>query len=274
MLDYTGRTAVVTGFASGIGARTASLLVGLGARVIGVDRPGAVAPAELTALLAARIDADLSAPAGPAAVAERVDGPVHLLVNNAGVAATRPWREVLGVDLLAPRDLTRLLAPKFADAAAVVTVASQAGLRWRETAARSRALLAAETWGDAFALAADEPDIQRDCYAIAKEAVIVDALTLAAERTVPGLRANTVSPGTVQTPLLADFRTAMGNEVVEGAAAWAGRHATPDDIAAAIAFLGSDDAAWISGVDLPVDGGYGALVFTMMQSAAAEEAAR
>ncbi|WP_182346529.1 SDR family oxidoreductase [Tomitella gaofuii] len=272
MPDYTGRTAVVTGFASGIGARTTTLLAGLGARVIGVDRPGTDAPAQLRDVVAARIDTDLSTPEGPAAVAAQVDGPVHLLVNNAGVAATRPWREVLGVDLLAPRDLTRLLAPKFADAAAVVTVASQAGLRWRENVARSRALLAAEDWEHAFALAAAEPDIQRDCYAIAKESVIVDALTLAAERPVPGLRANTVSPGTVQTPLLADFRTSMGNEVVEGAAAWAGRHATPDDIAAAIAFLGSDDAAWISGVDLPVDGGYGALIFTMMQSAAKEAA--
>lgn len=270
MPDYTGRTAVVTGFASGIGAAAASLLSSLGARVIGVDRPGAAAPAELTALLAGRIDADLSVPAGPAAVADAVDGPVHLLVNNAGVAATRPWREVLGVDLLAPRDLTRLLAPRFAEAAAVVTVASQAGLRWRETLGRSRALLAAETWEDAYALAAAEPDIQRDCYTVAKEAVIVDALTLAAERTVPGLRAVTVSPGTVQTPLLADFTVAMGRGAIADAAAWAGRHADPREVAAAIAFLGSDDAAWINGVDLPVDGGYGALIHTMMQAAAAE----
>lgn len=264
MTDFTGRTVVVTGCASGIGARTTQRLADLGASVIGVDRPEASVPEELAGSLTALIRADLSVPDGPAQVVDRIDGPIDLLVNNAGVAATRPWRQVIGLNVLAPRDLTRLLMPKFGPAPAVVGVASQAGFNWRTTFERSRRLLATPDWEDAFALLATDPDIQENCYTISKEAVIVGAITLATQREVPNLRVNTVSPGTVQTPLLADFTVSMGEAAIAGAEAWAGRHATPDDIAEAIVFLGSDRARWINGVDIPVDGGYGAQILSMV----------
>lgn len=265
MNDLIGRTAVVTGFASGIGASTVTMLAGRGARVIGVDRPGVATPDALAPALAGTIEADLSRPEGPETVAAQVEGIVDILINNAGVAATRPWREVIGVDLLAPRDLSRLLLPKLGAAAVIINVASQAGLNWRSGYQRARALLAIPSWDDAFALLADDPDIQQKCYAIAKEGIIADTVALAAARPVPGLRANAVSPGTVETPLLADFTAAMGADVIDGARTWAGRHAAPEDIAAAIVFLCSGQARWISGIDLPVDGGYGAQIFSMMQ---------
>lgn len=266
MIDLTGRTAVVTGSSSGIGAAIADRLTERGAIVIGVDR---TVPPYGTAPAGGFIAADLSDPAAATAVAAQIRRPVHLLVNNAGVAATRPWREVIAVNAMAPRDLARALIPAFAEGAAVVSVASQAGYDWRRSFAARTALVEAADWEEAFALVADEPDLATRSYAIAKEALIVDTIRLAVARPVPGLRANTVSPGTVDTPLLPDFRTAMGPQTVDGAADWAGRHARPEDIADVVAFLASDAARWVNGVDVPVDGGYAAQIATMMLGAPA-----
>lgn len=262
MTNSRTRTAVVTGCATGIGAATAAKLAAAGVRVIGVDMPGgdqASMPG-----VDKLIHADLSTFAGVRGVADEVDGVVDILVNNAGVAATRPWREVLGVNALAPRDLTRLLLPKFSESPAVVSVASQAAYAWRANHVRARDLLAHEDWDEAFASFADHPDIQGSCYQISKEAVVVDMLDLVTEHHATGLRVNTVSPGTVQTSLLKDFSATMGEATIEGARAWSGRHAQPEEIADAIVFLTSPAASWISGVDLAIDGGYGAQIFKLM----------
>ncbi|WP_305093459.1 SDR family oxidoreductase [Prescottella sp. R16] len=257
MHDFTGKTAVVTGYASGIGAATAAALTARGATVIGVDRivPDSAPPVART------IVGDLSTSDGVRSIADAVDGPVDVLINNAGVAATQPWRTVLSVNTLAPRDLTRLLLPKFGADAAVVTTASQAGFQWQRNFTRADAFLAIDDWDAALDSVAGLPDIDRLCYALSKEAAIVYSGALAVEGKQIGLRSNTVSPGTVGTPLLPDFTATMGAAVIDGAAAWTGRHAAPEEIADAIVFLASPESAWISGVDLPVDGGYGAFVF-------------
>lgn len=267
-----GRTAVVTGAASGIGAQVARTLAARGARVVGIDRPQAAYPHDVADLLAADVRADLSRPDGPVDAAARVGDSVGILVHCAGVAATRPWREVVAINTLAPRDLTRLLAPRMAQDPAVVAVASQAGFRWRENYGRAQRLLAEDDWDRALATVADVPDIQAQCYGISKEALIVHTLGLAAERPAPGLRANAVSPGVVDTPLLPDFTTSMGAEAINGSRAWAGRHARPDDVADVIAFLCSPDARWVNGAEIPVDGGYGAMVTGLVLSSTTEAA--
>jgi NAD(P)-dependent dehydrogenase (short-subunit alcohol dehydrogenase family) len=71
-----------------------------------------------------------------------------------------------------------------------------------------------------------------------------------------GIRANVVSPGPVETNILADFETTMGREALEAARRSVGRHATVDDVVPVIEFLGSEQARWINGQDIQVDGGY------------------
>ncbi|QKT10259.1 SDR family oxidoreductase [Rhodococcus sp. W8901] len=257
MHSLNGKTVVVTGHASGIGAATAAQLTELGAVVIGVDR----AAADSGPLVARTVVGDLSTSDGVRAVADAIDGPIDVLVNNAGVAATQPWRTVLSVNALAPRDLTRLLLPKFGPRPVVVTTASQAGFQWQRNFARANAFLAIDDWDEALDSLADLPSIDQLCYSLSKEAAIVNSGNLAVDCKTLGLRSNTVSPGTVGTPLLPEFTATMGEAVINGAAAWAGRHAAPEEIADAIVYLASDEASWISGVDLPVDGGYGSLVF-------------
>ncbi|MDV6271397.1 SDR family oxidoreductase [Rhodococcus globerulus] len=257
MHSLNGKTVVVTGYASGIGASTASKLTELGALVIGVDRSDTGSAPRV----ARTIVGDLSTYDGVRAVAEAIEGPIDVLVNNAGVAATHPWRTVLSVNALAARDLTRLLLPKFGPQPVVVATGSQTGFQWQRNFARANAFLEIDDWSDALDSVSDLPDIDQLCYALSKEVAIVHAGNLAVEGKRVGLRSNSVSPGTVGTPLLQDFRATIGDELINRSADWAGRHAAPEEIADAIVFLASAESSWISGVDLPVDGGYGSFIF-------------
>ncbi|GAB2655018.1 SDR family oxidoreductase [Prescottella soli] len=270
MHSLTGKTVVVTGHASGIGAAIAAKLIDLGALVIGVDRTDTEsAPRPFNTIVG-----DLSTFEGVRAIADAIDRPIDVLINNAGVAATQPWRTVLAVNALAPRDLTRLLLPKFGQQPVVVTTASQAGFRWQQNFARANNFLAVDDWDDALDSVSNLPDIDTICYSMSKEAAIVNSGNLAVDGKHIGLRSNTVSPGTVGTPLLSDFTATMGEAAIDGAAAWAGRHATPEEIADAVLFLASDESSWISGADLPVDGGYGSLVFRTFVAPAVGRAGR
>lgn len=256
MLDFTGKTVVVTGCASGIGASTSHKLTALGAAVIGVDRTVSTERSVSSMVLG-----DLSTRAGVRSIADQIDGPIDALINNAGVSATLPWRTVLSINALAPRELTRLLVPKFAGDPVVVTTASLAGMNWMQSYPVTNAFLAIDDWDAALDSLQDFPDLQAHCYELSKEAAIVNAGNLAVEGRAIGMRSNSVSPGTVDTPMLPDFVSTMGEENINGAAQFTGRHATPDEVAAALIFLVSDEAHWISGVNLPVDGAMGAMVF-------------
>ncbi|HEX7827205.1 MAG TPA: SDR family oxidoreductase, partial [Mycobacterium sp.] len=76
-----------------------------------------------------------------------------------------------------------------------------------------------------------------------------------------GLRINAVLPGPVETPILVDFEESMGKDDLDGVKQLLGRHADPDDVASALLFLASDEARWINGHALVVDGGItGAIV--------------
>ncbi len=256
MPNSSGRRVVVTGAASGIGAAAASKLCASGAEVIAVDR---VASDDQS--LAQMVIGDLSTHAGVLAVADQIDGPIDALINNAGVAGTQPWRTVLSINALAPRDLTRALTPKFAPSPAVVTTASQAGFMWQRDFAKLNSFLAIDDWEAALDSLAGTPDLDTTCYNLSKAAAIILSGNLAVDGKHIGLRSNTVSPGTVGTPLLADFTATMGQDAIDGAATWAGRHAKPEEIADALIFLSSPESSWISGADIPVDGGFSSLIF-------------
>ena len=97
MPDFSGKTVVVTGCSSGVGAAAVTKLAAQGATVIGVDRVATTDPA-----VSRMVVGDLSTHAGVLAIAEQIAGPIDSLINNAGVAATLPWRTVLSINALAP----------------------------------------------------------------------------------------------------------------------------------------------------------------------------
>ena len=215
------RRAVITGAGGNIGRGLVAAFREAGYEVLATDQgEGDWTPLDLT-------DADAIA-----AFCERVEGPVHALVNNAGVASwNRPVGEtsaadfdrVLAVNLRAPFLLIKGLLPRFVPGeSAVVNVAS---LRWKMT------------------------DENNEPYSASKGGLygMTQAMAVSLGRS-HGLRLNTVSPGWIVPP-------GEGVRPEDDAIHPLGRVGRPPDIAAAALYLCSPEAAFVTGTDLIVDGG-------------------
>jgi len=242
-MRFDGRLVVITGGASGIGEACARMLAALGAGIVIADRnlPGAQALAGQLGGHAQALDVgDEAAVERAAAQIEAQVGPVSALVNSAGVLQRTLPPEELSIkewDLVARIDLrgTYLCCAAFGKhmaarrGGAIVNVASVAGM--------SSAPL--------------------HSYGPAKAGVISLTQSLAAEWGPKGLRVNCVSPGFTHTPAL-DKSMALRtlDRGTMSASTALGRLIRPDEVAAAVAFLASDLASAITGVNLPVDAGY------------------
>lgn len=242
-------TVVVTGAASGIGHATSTGLRQLGATVIGVDRVQAT-DVDLF------IECDLMDPeAIDALVGELPDG-VHGLCNIAGVAPSRPGHEVLTVNFLALRRLTMGLAPKLADGASIVNLASMAGNRWRDNIEQVKELLEVDWDSVEDFVERHRLDDGPRSYFLSKEAVIVWTMVNRWSWRDRGIRMNCVSPGPIETPILGDFLETLGDRAQESMRNME-RFGRPSDVAPVVAFLLSNESAWFRGANLTPDGGMG-----------------
>ncbi|HEX4108166.1 MAG TPA: SDR family oxidoreductase [Solirubrobacteraceae bacterium] len=241
-----GRTALITGGASGIGAATARRLAAEGARVaIGdIDETGARAVAAEFDGFATRLDVADTASVRVAvtAVTERV-GPIDVLVNNAGTdrfaffvhTDEELWDFVLGVNLRGVLAVTHAVLPGMHERGrgSIVNVASEAGRVGSQGSAT---------------------------YSAAKAGVIGFTKTIARESARFGVRCNAIAPGPIETPLLNAAPEQLGELGVRlkrgmvNATAM-GRSGEPEEVAAAIAFLAGDESSYITGQTLGVSGG-------------------
>jgi NAD(P)-dependent dehydrogenase (short-subunit alcohol dehydrogenase family) len=247
-----GKTIVVTGAASGIGAATVQALRRCGANVVGIDRN---VPESFEGLF---IQADLSSDDGVAAAVAQLAGPVDGLANIAGVPGTAPWQVVLAVNVLGLRRLTEALLPIMNDGGFVVNLASSVANGWAARTPELRTFLDASDRTAALDVAAADAAITGNSYRFSKECVRLLTQRFAAGNLARHIRVNSISPGPVATPILDDFKKDHGPGKVEGAMALLGRAAAPEDIAHVVVFLGSDQARWVNGVDICVDGGLSA----------------
>jgi NAD(P)-dependent dehydrogenase (short-subunit alcohol dehydrogenase family) len=241
----SGRNAVITGSGSGIGRATSLKLAQRGARVACIDRSGLAARTTAEAIEAAGGEAaayecDVSHAEAVHSTIERIvesSGPIHILFNNAGIAVRHPvqeeepeeWDRCMAVNVRGIYLASRYAVPHMTAPASIVNTASVTGL----TGVRNRA-----------------------AYSASKGAIVSLTRNMALDLAARGIRVNCVCPGFVVTPLLDGLlkdeqRTGRLTELHP-----LGRLGTPDDVANAVAFLVSDEASWITGVALPVDGGF------------------
>lgn len=242
-----GKKIVITGAASGIGARTAELAAAHGAQVISVDINKPAKP--VGEFIAADLSDERSIDELVAALPQGIDG----LANIAGLPPTRPAPAVVKVNLVGLKRLTASLVPKMADGASIVNLASIAGLGWpqaRDVIQESRSLQLGDV--DAFCRAHSIEGARS--YFFSKEALIVWTMENRWTWRARGIRMNTVSPGPVDTPILKDFIETLGARAEEDMRTM-DRPGTPADIAPVVCFLLSDGSAWIRGTNVPVDGG-------------------
>lgn len=235
------KTALVTGASRGIGAAIVRGLTADGYRVAGTyHRSGEAMQALAAECGVIPIRADLSDPAQLPQLAQTVLeqlGQVDVLVNNAACSyidlfqcmLPEQVRELYAVNLTAVVELSRLLLPSMLSRhrGCIVNISSM----WGETGASC------------------EVD-----YSVTKGAVLAFTRALAKEVGSSGIRVNTVSPGTILTDMTAHLDAQTLDELAEETPL--GRLGTPEDVAAAVRFLVSDQAAYITGQDLPVNGGF------------------
>lgn len=260
MGDTTGaRHHVVTGAASGIGAALAQRLVAQGHHVIGLDRdvngfPPGVEPIVCDLSDPAAIP-DAAAAIGDACAGDR-DGVLHGLAAVAGVPGTAPPATVLAVNVLGLRRLTEAVAPQISEGGSLVLLSSLAGYRGPATPEEAAALLALPD-ADLLAHVARAGLDGAEAYQLSKQLVHRYALELAARLHPRRIRCTSVSPGPVQTPILADFRATMPS--LDEAERLTGRPGSPDEVASVVAFLLSAESSWVNGIDIRLDGGLTAL---------------
>lgn len=145
----------------------------------------------------------------------------------------------------------------------MVNAASIAGFGWRANLSRAQRMVEGPGFpADLAALAAKHEAGDEIGYPLSKELLLLWTFRAAHQPLFKarGIRVNAVSPGPVETPILTQFRAVLGDARVDGDIGRVGRAGTAGDIAPAIAFLCSDGARWINGVNLPVDGGLEASV--------------
>jgi NAD(P)-dependent dehydrogenase (short-subunit alcohol dehydrogenase family) len=237
---FTDKVAIVTGGASGIGFATATRLGAEGARVVVADLHGKASEAAATKLkelgapdplgLTCDVSVESSVEATIATTLARF-GRLDVVINNAGMMLFKPleqltgadWGDVLGVDLFGAVHFTRQAFLKM-EGGSIVNVSSV-------HAERTSPLVAP--------------------YAAAKAAILSLTRSAAIEGAAKGIRVNAVVPGAIDTPMLWD-----NPNVKSGAEKFdKGEVGRAEDVAAAIAYLASDDARFVTGAALRVDGG-------------------
>jgi NAD(P)-dependent dehydrogenase (short-subunit alcohol dehydrogenase family) len=260
LLNYKGKTCVVTGAASGMGEKTAELLIDLGAEVYALDikKPKLPVKEYISVNLAEKQSIDHAVGQLP----EEID----FIMNCAGVAGANNNGDLINpltvvtINFIGARYLIESLIPRMREGGSVSIIASTGGRAWSQKIntllpfVETASFEEAQEW---FIKNKDEVlagyDIAAHAsYAFSKEAIILWMKKRAYSLSEKKIRINTVSPGSTATPMSQAFNI-ISNGLANRAISKIGVPATPEDQAKVLIFLGSDLASYVSGQDLQVD---------------------
>ena len=249
-MSLLNKTIVVTGCCSGIGADLAKLARLQGARVIGIDRN------DPSLTLDVFVKSDLGEAKAIDEAVKLLPGRIDALANIAGVPGTAPVDAVARVNYLGLRHLTQCVIERMEAGGAIVNISSILGAEWPARLELHRELGATASFAEGAQWLRDHPVPQDTCYQYFKEALIVWTITQSQKIFLErGVRMNCVAPGPVFTPILGDFVQMLGEQRVQADAHRMRRPAFSDEVTPVIAFLCDDASRWVSGINLPVDGG-------------------
>ena len=240
---FAGRVVLVTGGARGIGEATVRRFAAEGASVVLVDinEEGAAAVAASETAASRRVDvciADIGTEAGWAIVASHlrsVHGRVDAVVNNATGPEVGPvlsiseagWQKTFDTNVTAVWRSAKAMVPLMASGSAMVNLSSNAAIR-------------------------ATPGLS--AYGAAKAAVISLTRSLAVELAPSSIRANSITPGVILSPMIKQTVDQVGRERFEQGLGT--RCGATEELAAVVAFLASDDASYVNGENITVDGGW------------------
>jgi NAD(P)-dependent dehydrogenase (short-subunit alcohol dehydrogenase family) len=253
-LDLRDRVCVVTGAGGGLGQAIALGFARAGARLALLDREagamaGIAAEVERCGAEVLALACDVTDPDSveTAAARARALGPCAVLVNNAALMRPAPleslplseWNALLAVNLTGYFLCAQIFGRQMRErgGGAIIHVASISGRH---------------------------PQGFSGAYSVSKAGIVMLSRQLATEWGGAGIRSNVVSPGLVVTPLSQSFYDAPGVRERRGAVVPLGRIGTPDDIRDAVLFLASDRAAYVTGDEITVDGGFGRVLMNLI----------
>jgi 2-keto-3-deoxy-L-fuconate dehydrogenase len=251
VFELTGKRAVVTGAASGIGFAISELFASQGANVVLVDLDSerlniaATAIREKTEAATSSLACDVGSQESVGIAFSQIVGPVDILVNCAGLA------HVGNLQSTSLEDFERLFSVNVRGTYLCMRAAIKTMLETsRGTILNLASIAATAGLSDRFA------------YSMTKGAVLSMTLSVAKDYLAQGIRCNCISPARVHTPFVDGFlaKNYPGEEAEKmkalGQSQPIGRMGTPDEIAVLALYLCSDESSFVTGVDYPIDGGF------------------
>jgi NAD(P)-dependent dehydrogenase (short-subunit alcohol dehydrogenase family) len=252
VLGYAGRTAVVTGAASGMGAATAQILVDLGAEVTAIDIKPTQVPVKTS------LEVDLRDREAIDRAAASLAGSVHTVFSCAGLPGP-PFSDldVLLVNYIGARHLIEQLVPKMPEGAAIASIASNAGLGWQQQVATLMPFIVTDGFDAGKAWCEAHPEaFAGNAYSFSKQLINAWVGWRAATLIKQGIRLNNINPGPTATPMMPYFEEIAGKELVHAFVGPIGRDSQPEEQAWPLVLLNSPRMGYVTGEALHTDGGF------------------